>query len=215
MEVVLRAIAAAFGERPTAGIFHSLSTTVSLLHSDRYAWPWDALILIDPPVAPPPDHPLRPLTSHNEMGLSHWARQRQNHFGSQEELAEHFRRARRMRRWVAGAADLMARSITRAAEAGWELVCPPGFEAAIYLQNASAPIWPILERTADKLLVISADPTARDAGGPSQVCACLPEEFGIAVVTVPDSGHLLQIEHPEAVAAIVRDHLRAKGVLPA
>src|SRR5215210_3421055 len=124
MEIVLRAVASAFGERPTAGIFHSLSTTVSLLHSERYAWPWNALIPIDPPLAPAPDHPLRPLTSHNEIGLSHWARQRQNHFDSHEELAEHFRRARRMRRWVAGAADLMARSITRAAEAGWELVCP-------------------------------------------------------------------------------------------
>jgi pimeloyl-ACP methyl ester carboxylesterase len=70
LEVILRAIASAFGERPIAGIFHSLSTTVSLLHSDRYGWPWDALILIDPPLAPAPDHPLRPLTSLNEIGLS-------------------------------------------------------------------------------------------------------------------------------------------------
>jgi pimeloyl-ACP methyl ester carboxylesterase len=33
------------------------------------------------------------------------------------------------------------------------------------------------------------------------------------VAAIPDSGHLLQIEHPETVAAIIRDHLRAKGLM--
>ena len=56
METILRAVETKFGKRTTIGAFHSLSATVSLLHAARFGYRWDALILFDPPLAPPAGH---------------------------------------------------------------------------------------------------------------------------------------------------------------
>ena len=212
LEHIREALIAAYGERRTAGAFHSLSTTVSLLHKAKFARPWDALILFDPPLAPPAGHRLHEVARKFEIRLHDWALQRQRRFASPDVLATYFERTRRMRRWVAGAAGLMARSITRAVpEGGVELVCPPEFEAAIYIQNANSPAWSVLPEAAADLLVVSSDWLAADADPPGLVSSALAEEFGIEVARVPDTGHLLQIERPEAVAKVVRDHLRSRG----
>ena len=212
MQTILRAIEARFGRRQTAGAFHSLSITVSLLHSMKYGFQWDALILVDPPLAPPPGHPLRSTMRNFELGLSNWARQRRKSFASVSELASYFKGARRMRHWVSGAAELMARSITRPAPDGSvELVCPPEFEANIYLENSNSPAWSALPTLAKDLFVVSSDHDAPLADPPGLVSKALKSEFGISVVPVRKSGHLLQIEQPDEVARIVRRHLHSRG----
>lgn len=211
VEVILAAVTAAFGPRRTAGAFHSLSATVSLLHFRTYGLRWDALILFDPPLAPPPGHPLHEAARDFEYALSDWARQRQRRFASPAELAAHFKRTRRMRRWVDGAAELMAQAITRPVDGAYELVCPPDYEADVYLQNSRAPAWSVLPAIAPHLLVIASDYEAPDVDPPGRVSEALAREFGIAVVRIPDSGHLLQIERPAAVASALRRHLRSRG----
>jgi pimeloyl-ACP methyl ester carboxylesterase len=212
MEIILRAIEARFGKRQTAGAFHSLSTTVSLLHAMKYGFQWDALILVDPPLAPPPGHALHTAARDFELTLSQWARQRRRSFANVGELASYFKGTRRMRRWVPGAAELMARSITRPAGNGSiELVCPPEFEADIYVQNSNSPAWSALPALATEVFILSSDYDAPDADPPGLVSKSLSSEFGIAVVSVRQSGHLLQIEQPEEAARIVREHLRARG----
>jgi pimeloyl-ACP methyl ester carboxylesterase len=212
MERILRAIEARFGRRQTAAVFHSLSTTVSLLHALKYGLQWDALILVDPPLNPPAGHPLHSAAREFEFMLSRWARQRRRSFASVGELAAYFKSTRRMRRWVPGAAELMAQSITRPNGQGHiELVCPPEFEADIYIQNANSPAWSALPALASDVFIVSSDYDALDADPPGLVARSLTSEFGIAVVPVHDSGHLLQIEHPDDAAAIVRQHLRGRG----
>jgi pimeloyl-ACP methyl ester carboxylesterase len=212
METILRAIEVLFGIRQTAGAFHSLSTTVSLLHSMQYGFQWDVLILFDPPLAPPPGHPLHSTARNFELALSDWARQRRRSFARQGELASYFKGTRRMRRWVPGAAELMAQSITRPARDGHlELVCPPEFEADIYVQNSNSPAWSAVPTLANDLFIVSSDYDAPDADPPGLVSKTLNLEFGVAVVPVRNSGHLLQIEQPEEVERIVREHLRARG----
>lgn len=212
LEVILRVITTQFGKRRTAGALHSLSTTVSLLHAMKYGFSWDSLILFDPPLAPPPGHPQHSIARNFELALHDWARQRRRTFQSADELAENFRSARRMRRWVPGGAELMAHAITRPANGGGvELVCPPEFEADIYVQNANSPAWTTLSELADKLLVVSSDYEAPDADPPGLVSRALKSDFGIEVVPVRDTGHLLQIERPREVEAIVREHLRSRG----
>lgn len=212
LEAVRRAVEAALGARQTAGAFHSLSTTVSLLHAARYGLAWDTLVLFDPPLTPPVDHPLHQPATRFERYLSDWARQRPRRFRSPDELAATFKRTRVMRRCVAGAAELMARAITRqTADGAYELVCPPELEASIYIQNTQAPVWQILPQVADRVFVISSDPAADDADPPGRVCAVLPRELGISVAPIRGAGHLLQIEQPEAVEAALRAHLRSRG----
>jgi pimeloyl-ACP methyl ester carboxylesterase len=212
VETILRAIAAQFGKSRTAGIFHSLSTTVSLLHSSKYGFQWDALILVDPPLAPPPGHPLHCAARDFELALADWARQRRRSFASVGELASYFKGTRRLRHWVPGAAELMARSITRPAPEGRvELVCPPEFEADIYVENSSSPAWSAIPAIAEDLFIVSSDYEAPDADPPGLVCKSLSSEFGVAVVPVREGGHLVQIEQPEVTEQIVRAHLRARG----
>ena len=213
METILRRVAVEFGERATAGAFHSLSTTVSLLHSMRHGFQWNALVLFDPPLAPPVGHPLHSTARNFELALSDWARQRRSSFHSVDELASYFRGARRMRRWVPGASELMARSILkRVSDGTFELVCPPEFEANIYQQNSDSPAWSALPDVARDVFVVSSDYNAPDADPPGLVSKTLRADFGIAVVPVRDTGHVMQIERPEEVEAIVREHLRSRGL---
>jgi pimeloyl-ACP methyl ester carboxylesterase len=178
----------------------------------KYGFQWDALILVDPPLAPPPGHPLHSTARNFELGLSDWARQRRQSFASVGELASYFQGTRRMRHWVSGAAELMARSITRPAPDGRvDLVCPAEFEANIYVENSNSPAWSALPALAKNLFVVSSDPDAPFADPPGLVSKALRSEFGISVVTVRNSGHLLQIEQPDEVARIVRRHLHSRG----
>lgn len=212
MENILQAVGDQLGERRTAGAFHSLSTTVSLLHAMNYRFPWDALILFDPPLAPPPGHPQHSSARNFELSLHDWARQRRRAFQSADELATYFKSSRRLQRWVPGAPELMARAITRPADnGGVELVCPPEWEADIYVQNSNSPTWSVLPELADKLFVVSSDYDAPDADPPGLVSKALRSDFGIEVVPVRDTGHLLQIEQPREVQRIVREHLRSRG----
>jgi pimeloyl-ACP methyl ester carboxylesterase len=212
MEIILRAVAAEFGPRPIAGAFHSLSTTVSLLHAMKYSYRWDALILFDPPLAPPPGHRLHKRARDFELALSQWSLHRQRLFRNTAELADYFKNARRLRHWVPGAAELMASAVTRpAAGGGVELVCPPELEADIYVQNSNAPAWQALPHLAKDLFVISSDPDEPHPDPPGLVSQALRADFGISVVPVRGSGHLLMIEQPEAVEHVLRGHLRERG----
>jgi pimeloyl-ACP methyl ester carboxylesterase len=216
MESVLHAIALNFGERATVGAFHSLSSIVSLLHAKKYRFPWHTLILFDPPLAPPPGHRRHAIARNFELSLRNWARQRRRAFASAGELAADFKSSRRLQRWIPGAAELMAKSVTRpAADGGVELACPPEFESHIYDENANSPVWSILsDNESDflqQLLVISSDYDAPDVDPPGLVCKALRSDFGIEVVPVREGGHLLQIERPHEVQTIVRERLRARG----
>ena len=113
---------------------------------------------------------------------------------------------------MAGAAELMAHAITRpTADRQVELVCPPEFEADIYLQNSKSAAWTVLPSLAKQLFVVSSDYDLPGAEPPGRASRALSIEFGIAVVPVREAGHLLQIEQPEEVARIVRRHLHARG----
>lgn len=212
MEVVLRAVEQAYGKRRTVGAFHSLSTIVSLLHFIKYGMRWDALVLFDPPLAPPPGHRLHEAARNFEHALHYWALQRRNTFADPAELASYFKGTRRLRRWVPGAAELMARAITRPqGKGGYELACPPPFEADIYMQNANSPAWSALSVIGKEILVISSDYRAADVDPPGLVSQALAEDFGIAVVPIPETGHLLQIERPAEAETVLRGHLRSRG----
>ena len=208
MEAVLSAVTAGFGARSTIGIFHSLSTLAGLVHYMQNGPRWDALVLVDLPLTPPPGHRLHELARDFEIVLRDWALQRTKHFSSPHELAVYFKRTRRARRWVAGAADLMAQAITRpAAEGGYELVCPPAFESQIFGESSGPITWSVKGFSAPNLFVVSSDYLAPDADPQGKVCEAMAVEFGIPVVRIPETGHLLQIERPEFVAQVVREYL--------
>ena len=60
LERVVQEVKSRLGQKPTAGIFHSMSARTAMKHAIEIGWRWDALVLFDPPDVPPPGHPHLP-----------------------------------------------------------------------------------------------------------------------------------------------------------
>ena len=214
LELVIQAVKAEFGDRPTAGIFHSMSGRTAMKHALKIGWRWEALVLVDPPNMPPPDHPAFPPMAAFEKRLTAWARSRRRHFASVAELTEEYKQSRATARWVDGAHELMARSVLRRSpdDAGYELVCAPENEAAIYAQAMTLNLWPAADDFDGPVKLIGCDPQVK--GGPAIAAAnaAFGREGGYDYSFVAHTGHLLQIEKPQECVAVTMNFLRDCGL---
>jgi pimeloyl-ACP methyl ester carboxylesterase len=220
--VILGALTDKLGGKPTAGLYHSVSSLGAIAHAtslaDGAALPWAALVLFDPPLIPSPGHALHQIAQGMELFLANWAMGRPDKFADPGELAAQFAAAKGLSRWVEGAHEGMARAVLRADGEGWTLACPRELEAATYVCNAYSRIWEALPRLAkhkDRVLLISSDPEIEDARAPSFTNRAASQEFGIARVAVPNTTHLLQIEQPAACAQAAVEFLTGLGLGPA
>jgi pimeloyl-ACP methyl ester carboxylesterase len=214
LERVIQAVKAEFGDRPTAGIFHSMSGRTAMKHALEIGWRWDALVLVDPPNVPPPEHPAFPPMAAFEKRLTEWARSRRRHFAAVAELTEEYKQSRATARWVDGAHELMARSVLRRSPngEGYELVCAPENEAAIYAEAMTLNLWPSADDFDGPVKLIGCDPQVK--GGPAIAAAnaALGREGGYDYTFVAHTGHLLQIEKPQECAAVTMDFLGDCGL---
>ncbi len=71
---ILRAVAKRFGEKPAAGVFHSLAALTALLHAQAHSG-FAGLVLFDPPVCPPGKRPRRGGTDRTANGRRYAAAQ--------------------------------------------------------------------------------------------------------------------------------------------
>lgn len=207
-------IASALGPKPTAGVFHSVSAVAGILANICHGVVWDALVLIDPALVPPPDHPEHEPARRFEQVLAQWARNRQDRFGSPAELAAQLRAARAGRSWRPEAATYMANAITRRTAAGeFELACPRALEARIYEQNVDAGTWTHLCGLRGPVGFVGADPALSNATPPARIGRLAAQAFGLRHRIVPETGHMMQIERPEACIAVTRAFLAEFGFL--
>ncbi len=197
---IRRAIDDAFRARPALGIFHSLSARANMKHALSEGWLWEAMVLFDPPMVPPRGHWLHEPCDREMRLLSHWAMRRENRFDDPRDLARQFAETRGFGRWVAGAYELAARSVLRRDGDVWVLACPGELEARIYEGNATLDIWPRADDFERPVLVIASDPGAADAQSPATSCRALAEECGFPYISIPETGHFLQIEQPRRCA---------------
>lgn len=165
LERVIQTVKLQFDERPTAGLFHSMSARTAMKHAVEIGWRWDALVLFDPPNVPPPGHPLYPAMEAFENRLVDWARRRRRRFVTIDELAQEYLQSRATARWVAGEHDLMARSVLRTSRDGdaYELVCDPENEAGIYAEALTLNLWPHASEFAGPVKLIGCDPNMKSA----------------------------------------------------
>jgi pimeloyl-ACP methyl ester carboxylesterase len=214
LETVLQAVKAELGERPTAGIFHSMSGRTAMKHALEVGWRWDALILFDPPNMPPSDHPTFEAMAAFEKRLTAWARARRRHFASIDELTEEYKQSRATARWVDGAQALMARSVLRQSPDGdgFELVCDPENEATIYAQAATLNLWPSADEFDGPVKLVGCDPQVKGAGPTAAANFALGREGGYDYSFVAHTGHLLQIERPLDCVKVTMDFLADCGL---
>ena len=212
LERVVRAVTARFGPRRSVGVFHSMSARAAMKHAVELRFPWDALILFDPPSVPPPGHTVHDTMDVFERRLAEWALARPQRFADPSELARQYAETRAHRTWVPGAHDLMARSVLRREETGWVLACPPELESSIYLQAMTLNLWPPARACGGPVKLIGADPEAPGAPGPAFANRALAGEGGYAYEAVPGTGHLLQIQKPEECRRSMLGFLDAVGI---
>ncbi len=210
------AIAREWGEKTTIGVFHSMSAVAALLAVVDGVWHWDALVLFDPPVAPPEGDPLRARLLAEAETLRNAALIRKNRFSDPDEIADVYRYLHRFRRLRRGVAELIAASTLRfdAAAGDWLLCCPGPVEADLYTEVATLPIWQLAGRPERPLLIVGADPEPADAPITAPCCAKFCKTHGIDYACVPDTSHLLQLEEPERCFALVESFLAEHGLAP-
>jgi pimeloyl-ACP methyl ester carboxylesterase len=215
LERVVRMAAARFGPRPSVGVFHSMSARSAMKHALEIGFPWRALVLFDPPNVPPPGHRCYAAMDAFERRLADWALRRPARFAQPADLARQYADTRAHRTWVAGAHELMARAVLRppsGADDGWTLACPPELEASIYLQAMTLNLWPAAAAYGGPVKLIAADPDAPGAPAPAFANRALAEEGGYVYEAVPGTGHLLQIQEPEACRRAMLRFLDDVGV---
>ena len=206
-DLVLDAIVRRYGEKPSVGVFHSLSTVVALLsETQRYS----GLVLFEPPLC-------KPSASEAEFDnacerAAAMIRRRRERYSTEEEFADMLAYLPGFLHVLPGVRQLMARTTLRrtGGDMPYELRCPREFEAQIteYLRSF-APMLD-LEELSSPTKVIGADPTLPFTYLPS---------FDLSQVTavdydfVVDGTHLLQLEKPMECVTMLRDFLHQIGLL--
>lgn len=215
LECVLQAVKRELGDKPTVGIFHSMSARAAMKHALEIGWHWDALILFDPPNMPPQGHPAYPAMERLERRLADWARQRRRHFAAIGELASEYSQSPATSRWVEGAHELMAKAVLRKEPGadGYELVCDPHNEAAIYEQAFTLNLWPQARQFGGPVKLIGCDPSLKGFSATGVANQALGREGGYDYACVEGAGHMLQIERPEECLRLTTEFLKAKGLV--
>jgi pimeloyl-ACP methyl ester carboxylesterase len=202
------------GQKPTVGLFHSMSGRTAMKHAIEVGWRWDALVLFDPPNVPPPEHPTFAAMAVFEKRLTEWARNRRRRFGAIDELADEYLQSRATARWVPGAHELMARSVLRKSPDGdgYELVCDPENEATIYAQALTLNLWPRADEFGGPVKLIGCDPNMKGSPATGPANQALGIEGGYDYSLVEGTGHLLQIEKPEECVRLTLEFLAKCGL---
>ncbi len=217
MAEVRAGIDATLGAKPTAGLFHSISSITAISDALDNGMRWDAMVLFDPPLITSPDDPLHEVTYGFEIGLSKWAAGRPDRFADPAVLGAAFKKSYTLRRWVDGEHELMARSILceDPAEGDWTLCCPREGESKVYHTNAHLDLCPRIGELPGPVKFICSDPDEKDALAPGKVNREMHARFGHPYEMVPGTSHLLQVEKPAECARIAKAFLAECGLNPA
>ena len=203
-DLVIAAIDERFGAKPKVGVYHSVSALIALL-SPTMGSAYSALVMYDPPLRKPniTDEQFDAAS----MKTAETARKRTARFRTLESYAEFLPIVPAFRNFVPGAYDLMARTTVRerADSPGYELRCPPEYEAQIIDYARIFSLAVDFDAMTCPLKVIGADPTLPYSYLPTL------DLSDVAIVHydfLPDATHFLPIEKPRECAAILRDFLR-------
>ena len=205
---ILDAVDEHYGEKPQAGVFHSVSSMAPLLSSDQGSR-FSALILFDPPVRKP--HETNNEFDEATRKAAKQAMGRMDRFETMDDFKAILSFTPIFRHTVPGVEDLMARTVLResADTPGYELRCPREHEAQI---NSHARIFSAmidLEALRCPTKVIGADPTLPYSYLPT---LDLSDVLTMDYDFLPDSTHFLQLEKPEDCAAMLTQFLESTGL---
>ena len=200
---ILEAIDDHWGNKPKAGIFHSVSALTSLLSPARGGG-YSALVLFDPPLCKPGrSHADFDTAAKQTAALT---RRRSPRFATSQDLIDLVQFMPAFRGAVPGVADLLADATLRetADGDGYELRCPREYEAQIIDYANVFAVSVEFEEIACPVKVIGADPTLPYSYLPT---LDLSDMLSVDYDFLPDATHFLQLEKPAECAALMREFL--------
>jgi pimeloyl-ACP methyl ester carboxylesterase len=210
---ILRGVSERLGQRPSVGVFHSMSARAAMKHAVQMEWVWDALVLFDPPNVPLRGHPHYEAMRNFESKLAEWAVGRQDLFASPEELRAYWAANRAQRNWTdQGRSDMASAVLRPDGQGAYTLSCRRELEALIYLAALSMDLWPPASAYGGPVKLIGADPEMGGAPPIGAANEALAREGGYEYEFVSGTGHLLQIERPDACREAMLRFLRELGL---
>ena len=195
IEVIRREVEQRFGEKPTVGVYHSVSA-LSICLSESRGEGYAGLFLLDPPVC-------KPGKTYEELDAAaeraaRMTRRREVRFESRAQFVELLGFALNFRNAVDGVRELAADATLRPdGDNGFALRCPPEYEARVveYLTVFAV----LVDFTAMRcpVQVLGADPTIPYSYLPSfQLDAIMACNYDF----VPEASHMLFVERPRYCA---------------
>ena len=212
-EQVIDAVAKTYGDRPTTGVFHSLSALTTLLSptlSAGLSGTLSAWILFDPPLyRPGPGDPDYDALAKQSAGMT---RRRTHRFRKRSDFTDLLSYLPLLVRAVPGATDLMARTVLTESpgEEGYELRCPPEYEAQIIAYIRTYAFLVDFGDLPCPTKVIGSDPTLPYAYLPT---------FNLSHIQtvdydfIPETTHFLQLEKPAECARTMCGFMEECGLI--
>lgn len=175
------------------GVGHSCGAAAMVRCEAQNPGTFDRLVLIEPIMFPPPFQPL-------DGPMSAVALKRRSVFVSRQDARQRFSTGP-FSTWTADALDAYLDGGFRDTSNGFELVCTPEVEAEYYRQGSNHDTWLLAAELDLPVALIVGEHSNTHRG---TYLTALTEQFGdIDLHVVAGSGHLVPMENPGAIAALV------------
>ena len=203
---VAECLLAETGEASLAlGLGHSFGGTLLLSAEALRPGLFGRIMAIDPVIPPSGAMATGAPAPRGEL-LAEKARRRRSVWPSRAEAREHFAARDFFKNWTDGALDLYcAEGLKENSEGGVELKCSPETEAAIFAHTGGFDVFETLSGLATKVLLI----WARQGHFPRVIFEKLVATMAQARIEDIEAGHLVPMEAPDAVAAVLEEFLIA------
>lgn len=214
-ECVHEAVEQALGAKPALGMFHSLSSIIAMSHALRVPSRWAGLVLFEPPILPPPVHPLADVFRASQEALGRRTEERQDRYESYAEFEAVLRGSSTFKSLDPECFPLYAAATFGPSSEGDGVVlrCPRDLEARIYVDNADSTLVLALAGLPFPLKILAGDPGGPDGPMPSRICASVFPAYGVEHAWVPGTSHFLQLERPVECARRAREFFVSRGLM--
>jgi len=181
---------------------HSMGATVSTLANALHGVKARSMILIEPIFLH--EDFYRARISVKDHPLASKALKRKNHWKNLSEAMGYLRSKTLFANWTEEMLELyVTYGMQMRKGGGLELVCSPHTEAALFIGGVQYNIWPLLPKVSCPVLIIEGETTdSKNYIDLERTVALLPRASHIIVA---DAGHLIPMEQPAKIAAIIRD----------
>ena len=184
---------------------HSMGATVITLAAGAFGLKAGGMILIEPIFLP--EDFYRVQLSVDQHPLASKSIKRRNHWDSGEEALAYLKSRPLFKNWDSEMLELYIRyGLREGRTGGLTLTCSPEREAALFMGGMQYDPWPVLPRIECPVLVVEGGESEnRHYIDLKKATSLFPQG---SYTLVQGAGHLIPMEQPQAVAAIIHEFLR-------